>query len=72
VVGAAVGAGFLTAAAVMWPAGPAALGAPVAGPPAAVPCSPLGAVRTPRRGSYRGLYGVSALSRDDVVALLLR
>jgi hypothetical protein len=62
-------AGALAAAAIAWPASPAALAAPAAGPPAAAACSPQGAVRTPSPGSYDGLYGVSALSSGDVWAV---
>jgi hypothetical protein len=54
--------------AAFWPAGPAALGAPAA-PSAGAACSPMGVVATPSRGSYDGLYGVSALNNNDVWAV---
>jgi hypothetical protein len=57
-------ASVLTAIAILWPAGAVALGAP-----ATSACSPVGAVATPSRGSYDGLYGASALSSNDVWAV---
>jgi hypothetical protein len=62
-------AGVLTAVAFGWPAAPPALGAPFAGPPAVRSCAPVGAVPTSSRGSFDGLYGVSALSNTDVWAV---
>jgi hypothetical protein len=50
-------AGALTAAVILWPAGPGA----------AASCRP-GAVPTASRGSFDGLYGVSAVSNNDVWA----
>ena len=57
-IGAGPVAGALAAVAILWPAAP----------PSAASCRPVGAVPAPSRGSFDGLYGVSAVSNNDVWA----